>query len=298
MNPGTLDLILGIFVTMLQGAHAAMLPLGIGILAAAAAIELYWGLTLAAMDGYMNYNRLMGRVIELVVAFSVLLFLMQSSMDWSQRGLLTFMQFGFAATGAAGMLTTAFQQPSTVWDMAFLLAKPLKDFIGTPLDMAGYYVAWVLIVLTFLATAVYILLAQVEFNLAAASAPALLPWGALSHTGMFAWGLARWLAGCLVRIFIVCMLVAGMIIAFARFGGLAASSQGNVLFESAWVLVGLSFLFAALVWTLPSIAAGAIIGGGGGLGVGHLLATGMVGVSAVQQGTNVVRGVSAMVRGR
>lgn len=298
MNPGNLDLILGIFITMLQGAHAAILPLGMGILAAAAAIELYWGLTQAAMDGYMNYNRLLGRVIELVVCFSVLLYLIQHAMEWSQAGLLTFMQFGFAATGAAGMLTTAFQQPSTVWDMGFILARPLRDFVGDPRDMVGYYVAWVIIVLVFLFVALYVLLAQIEFHLAAAASAALLPWGALSHTGMFAWGLARWMAGTLVRIFVVCMLVAGGIISFAKFGGLATSSLGNVLVESAWVLVGLSFVFAAAIWTLPSIAAGAVIGGGGGLGVGHLIATGMVGVSAIQQGTNVVRGVSNMVRGR
>jgi hypothetical protein len=293
LTGATLDMILTVLNGILNDAHRALLPSAIGLIIAAATIEFYLSFFWVISGGFVDVSKVVGLLAYLIVKSTFMVFAVSKVLEWTDAGLATFQGWSFAVTGSAAMLTQAFNQPSTIWDMGFLLARSLKSSPSSLLfgwDMLAY----VITIFSFLGVALHVILALQELRVAGTSATVLVPWGLLSRTAFFCDGVIRWVGACLVRIFVLGIMVAMTIIASARIPALAAALQDLAL-DSGLTLAGTSFVLAVLTWFLPSIAAGRIAGGGG-MGVGHMFTAGLVVVGAASRGVSAVRGVSNLVR--
>jgi type IV secretory pathway TrbL component len=294
LTSGTLNMIQAVLFEILTNAHAALLPSAYGLILAAALVEFYLNLLWILSDGFANWIKALGVVLYLGIKVAFFGFAVSQLLVWGEALLSTFQGWAFAVTGSAAMLSQAFSQPSTLWDMGFLLGQSLKTSPASILfswDLLSYTI----IVLSFLAIALHVMLAMLELRIALVSATVLIPWGLLAHTAFFSDGVIRWVGSSLVRIFILGVMVALTIVASARIPPLVHALE-DLSMDTGLTLAGTALVLAILSWFLPSIAAGRVASGGG-LSAGHLFGAGLVFVGAASRGVSAVRGASSMIQG-
>jgi type IV secretory pathway TrbL component len=162
--------------------------------------------------------------------------------------------------------------------------------------LLGYSAAYWLIVLSFFAVALHLMMVLIEYYMAVMCAAVLIPWGVISVTAFFTEFSIGWITGGLVRVLVTTAMIG---VANPLFEGLVVKTTpgGDPTFYGSLVLALGSLLFAILSWVIPGRAA-SIAGRGVSLALhaGTVLAT----ASGVGRGvllvTSAVRGVSQMLR--
>jgi type IV secretory pathway TrbL component len=303
MDATTLDLITSTFVEALQGGLDVLSQYSLLLLGAFSVIAFYtqmWPL-LASSSGMLAEG--LAATLFAMVKFGIFFWLLVNLAEMSTAALDTFLLWGLAPGGEVSL--TTYRQPSALIERGFRIAKPLLEFQVsflyrlTPMfafTLLGYSAAYWLIVLSFFAVALHLMMVLIEYYMAVMCAAVLIPWGVISVTAFFTEFSIGWITGGLVRVLVTTAMIG---VANPLFEGLVVKTTpgGDPTFYGSLVLALGSLLFAILSWVIPGRAA-SIAGRGVSLALhaGTVLAT----ASGVGRGvllvTSAVRGVSQMLR--
>jgi type IV secretion system protein TrbL len=97
----------------------------------------------------------------------------------------TFLQWG-TATGGTPLTAQSFMQPSTVVNLDFQAATPIKMFVDRLagwtamwnfFHLACYTIAWWIIVISFAFVALHLMMTTIEYHMAVLAGTVLIPWG-------------------------------------------------------------------------------------------------------------------------
>jgi type IV secretion system protein TrbL len=303
MDATALDVITSTFVGAIQGGLSVLSQYSLVMLGVFSVIAFYtqmWPL-LASSSGMMAEG--LAATLFAMVKFGIFFWLLANLAEMSTAAIDTFLLWGLAPGGSVSLET--YQQPSALINLGFAIAKPLKDFEGsffqrlTPtfaLTLWGYSAAYWLIVLSFFAVALHLMMVLIEYYMAVMCAAVLIPWGVISVTAFFTEFSIGWITGGLVRILVTTAMIG---VANPLFEGLLVKTTpgGDPTFYGSLVLALGSLLFAILSWVIPGRAAN-IAGRGVSLALhaGTVLATASGAGRGVLMVTSAVRGVSQMLR--
>lgn len=307
MSVNVLDTILNTYISILNGGFAGLIPIGLAILGVLAVLELRLGFLYATLDGYVDWVKLFGLAFMPLLTFAILAYLIQSAATWSNEALQMFLHWGSQVASVHignTPLTSALSSPTSLWEFGFQLAYPLYQFITSPWNqvtgstfvLLTYWMSYMFTVIFFGLMALHVMMALIEFKVAGLLAIPFIAWGALSQARFLMWGAFAYIAAVGARLFVLVMLLSGAVVAIFMWTPLQVNASADATWTQALVLGFGSLVLFVITYTLPSLAAGRIAGGGGGLGIGGLLAVGMVGMTTIRAGSHVVRGVSNLVR--
>jgi type IV secretion system protein TrbL len=302
MDATFLDTITDAFVGALQGGLSALSLYSIPLLAAFSLIAFYTQLWPLLASGNGMAAEALAATLFAMVKFGIFFWILINLEAMTTAALDTFFQWGLATGGSLSLGT--FQQPSVIIDQGFAIAKPLIDFKGSWIDrlvptfaftLWGYSLAYWMVVISFFAVALHLILVLIEFYMATMCAAVLIPWGAVSVTAFFTEFSIGWVTGGLVRI----MVTAAMLgIAQPLFDDMFVKTTPGG--DPTWyggVTMGFgSVLYAILSWVVPGRAANIA-----GRGVSLALSASTVLSSAAGAGrgalmiTSAIRGVSSMM---
>lgn len=306
MQSTLLDALTLAFTTTLDGAYAVLQRYSLGLLGVFALIEFYlsMGPHLAnhASFGYAFYGFLL-----MLMKVGVFYVLATQLYDLLWNGVFyTFLGWGLAAGGGTFGYQD-FLRPSSVIDAGFKTAAPLYDLImnHTGLSMlynwavvAGYLLAYWIIVLAFAIMAFHVIYAIIQMKFAIATGAILLPWGILgpvAHLGELS---VAWITAGAIRVLVTATIMAIAVPLFQTFAFRAAprllGGPDPTVYDAAIMVMGAIF-FAALAWELPKRAADA--GGRFAFGLtGAPLSAGgwMVGSAIYGAGASAIQGRSRM----
>lgn len=298
MNTQIFDIAVGIYGQMLRSGLSALIPVGVALMVPLAVIEARWGLAWAIIDGYVNVTKLCAVIVSILVQVATLGWLIVNINRWTTEAMNLFLSWSVAGSGLVNAKAVIWDHPSHLIDTGFLLLAPLKGTIAGAglLDQALYLVLYVIGVLFFAGIATTVMATQIAFILATLIAAVLLPFILLRWTMFLASGTIHWLGSTLVQVFVLGLTVAGTIIWLGQLPPLNASGALLTVDDALTALIvsGIAFTIS---WFLPGIAA-AKMGGGGGVGLTHILAGPLAVIGAVSAGTRLASQVSHMVRSR
>jgi type IV secretory pathway TrbL component len=311
MNAGILDLIVGTFVAVLDGAYGTLWRYSIPLLAI---LGLMYFLIAVGQLVISHYSlAALGDVLWVILKWGVVYFVVFFLFDRIWNGaFMTFLQWGLEAGGGAFGLSQ-FLQPSLVVDAGFVAAVPLYDYIQS---FSGFGMAWNiatvllflgaywLIVFAFAVMALHAMMTIIEMKLAIAVGTVLVPWAILTQTAVLGELSLSWMAAGLVRVLLTAALMSIGVPLFETLafpGGSPATGGADPTIYQALVVALAALVFAILTWVLPSRAA-AIGGRGMALAISgdSLVTGGMAGVSmaryAWHAGAGAIRGASQMLQ--
>jgi hypothetical protein len=165
-----------------------------------------------------------------------------------------------------------------------------------PWPLWGYSLGYWVIVVSFAAVALHLMMVLIEFYMAVMCAAVLIPWGVVSVTAFCTEFSIGWVTGGLVR-----MLVTTAILGIAQpiFQDLFVKTTpgGDPSFYGGAVLAIASLIYGILSWVVPGRAAN-IAGRGVSLArqAGTVLSTAAGAGRGVLMVTSAIRGVSQMMR--
>jgi type IV secretory pathway TrbL component len=239
-----------------------------------------------------------------MVKFGVFYWILVNLAAMTDAALNTFFQWGLAP-GGGGVSLATFRQPGAIVLLGFELAKPLIDFPTSlwskitgafAMQQAGYWVAYGIVVLSFGAVALHLMMVLIEFYMAVMLSAVLIPWGVLTVTAFFTEFSIGWITGGLVRILVTTAMVAIAAPLFSSITIPATAGGDPTIFGGAMTVV-VSLIYAILSWVVPGRAANIA-----GRGVSLALQAGTVLSTAAGAGRGVlmlqsaIRGVSQMMR--
>lgn len=284
-----------------QALHAYSLPL----LAVLAAIHLYqtWGAQVAYGAGLGD--ALAGSAL-LLIRIGIFYWGLTHLWTMAEAALHTFIQWGAQAGG--GTFTVAdFLSPSRIWEMGWIVSRPIDDMIArysgwqviwNAPDLLLYALARLVIVVAFWLAALTVLMTIIEFYLAVVVGAVLIPWGILSATSSLCEFALSWLVGGCIRSLLTALIMA---IGNPMLRQLPlATNGGDPTIYGAMTLAAAALTLAILVWNVPKRAA-MVAGRGMALGLGgDVLTTGAVtGWRVTTQAVGMVSsGVSRLVGAR
>ena len=299
-----MNLITDTFVGALQTGLATLSEYSLLILAAFAFIAFFTQLWPLVTSGSGMVAEALAATLFAMVKFGVLYWILLNLAEMSTAALDSFLFWGLAPAQSDVSIET-FRQPGEIVRLGFELAKPLLDFSTSfwskirgafLLQEAGYQVAHGLVVLSFAAVALHLMMVIIEYYMAVMCAAVLIPWGALSTTAFFTEFSIGWITGGLVRVLVTTAMVG---IARPLFSNLIipVTPGGDPTIYGGFMTVVISLVFAFLSWVVPGRAAHIA-----GRGVSLALHAGTVLSAAAGAGrgvlmvTSAVRGVSQMMR--
>jgi type IV secretion system protein TrbL len=218
----------------------------------------------------------------------------------------SFILIGLKA-GGSQLTLDQFQSPSTLLTLGFTATEPLFAFL---VNLSGFTavvanlptillvtVAAVIIWLSFLAMALHVLMALIEFHLVAVASTLLIPFGVNRYTAFLAERSCGAVFSGAVRLLITATVTS---ISFPIMQTLAPPAEPTL--NQVLSVLAAALIFATLSWSIPSIAAGMILGGPA-LSAGSLITTtaahGAAGVTTVRLATRLsagaLRGASSLV---
>lgn len=289
MEMGVIDRIFSAFTSVLATGSMALAGYAVPLLAALTIVHWYWrgGIELA-MAGAGSLNDVLGTLLGRLLMIGVLYWLVVIWPVMTDAALESMLTFASVATGAEsmqGLLT----QPSRLWTMGMQVAKPIADFdtwykataslVGlavSPRDLIFFLCIVVALGINMLHFGVVV----VEFHLAVLAGVIFVPCGILGAVSSLSEMVLGWLIGCLVRVFVSCVMVGIALPLFALLlpepappSPLQAAVAGNMAEAAAsfwtnlttvpsakpvldmFVMVGGAWLFCLLCVLVPSRAA-------------------------------------------
>ena len=286
-----------------QGLAVFMLP----ILGVCAVIAYYREYSTTVMSSGAGMGDALAHAILLVFATGCYLFLLTHLFTMAQAALDTV--FAWGLQGAGGGVTSAqLRTPSFILDAGLKVAQPIADFdtwfraaqstirlAAHPGDLLAYWV----IMLSFIAITAHHMMMLIEYHLAVAVAPVLIPWGIWRMSSGIAEFSLGWLTGGLIRALVSSALIG---IATPLFALLQqpVGGGGFFTFTQTFVLMGGSLIYLVLCWVIPAQAAR--LAGHASLGLtGSTLfqaasSTARFGVALTGVGRSASRVISPMLR--
>jgi type IV secretory pathway TrbL component len=298
-----LDGVTHAFVAALQGGLSTLSGYSIPLLAVFSVMAFYTQTWPLLASGSAGVGDALAATLLTMVKFGVFFWILVNLSAMTTAALDTFFQWGLAPGGSLSLGT--FQQPSAIINLGFATAKPLLDFHSSWIDrlvptfaltLWGYSLAYWVVVVSFFAVALHLVMVVIEFYMAVMFAAVLIPWGVVSVTAFFTEFSIGWVTGGLVRI----MTTAAMIgIAQPLFSEMLVKTTpgGDPTFYGSLALGLGSLMYAILSWVVPGRAANIA-----GRGVSLALTASTVLSSAAGAGrgvfmvTSAIRGVSHMMR--
>jgi type IV secretion system protein TrbL len=237
-----------------------------------------------------------------MVKFGVFYWILVNLEAMSAAALDSFLLWGLAPAGGVSLGT--FRQPGAIMLLGLELAFPLINFptsLWSKLTgaflmyQAGYMMAYSIVVLSFGAIALHLMMVLIEFYMAVMLGAVLIPLGVLSVTAFFTEFSIGWITGGLVRMLVTTAMV-GM--AQPLFSGITIpiTPGGDPTLYGGVMAVVVSLIFAILSWVVPGRAANIA-----GRGVSLALTASTVLSTAAGAGRGVlmlqsaIRGVSQMM---
>ena len=299
-----MNVITDTFVGALQSGLETLSTYSLLILAAFAAIAFYTQIWPLLCSGSAAIGESLAATLLAMVKFGVFYWILVNLAAMATAAIDSFLFWGLAPAQSSVSLAT-FRQPGEIVRLGFELAKPLLEFSTSfwskirgafLLQEAGYQVAYGLVVFSFAAVALHLMMVLIEYYMAVMCAAVLLPWGVLSVTAFFTEFSIGWITGGLVRVLVTTAMLG---IARPLFSNLtiATTPGGDPTIYGGFMTVVVSLVFAILSWVVPGRAAN-IAGRGVSLALhaGTVLSTAAGAGRGVLMVTSAIRGVSHMMQ--
>jgi P-type conjugative transfer protein TrbL len=303
MTTGMFDTITNAFVDAIQVGQGTLATFSIPLLGVFAIIAFYVQLGPLLASGSVATGDVLASVLLSLVKAGVFYWLLSNLQAVAIAAFNTFLQWGMAPAGSASGQT--FLSPSTVIDVGFRIATPIREFTDSLIKWAAiwkwptlltYSLIYYTILISFVCIALHLMMTIIEYNMAVLVATVLVPWGILAPVAFFSEFSIGWVTGGLVRVLVTVAMVG---IAIPLFDAVRPDMTGGndpTMFSA--IICGLvSVVFAVLSWVIPGRAA-AIAGRGVSLALhgGTLTAAAAGGLRGVVLVTSVIRGVSNLLR--
>jgi type IV secretory pathway TrbL component len=304
MDANMIDTITNAFVSALQGGLSTLSTYSIPLLGAFSLIAFSTQMWPLLCSGSGAVADSLAATLLSMVKFGLFFWMLVNLAEMTNAALETFFLWGMAPSATALSLDT-YKQPSIIIDLGFQVAKPLIDFHSSflqrlvpayALTLWGYSLAYWVVIFSFFAVALHLMMVLIEYYMAVMVAAVLIPWGVMSVAAFFTEFSIGWFTGGLVR-----MLVTTAMTGIARplFDDVFVKTTpgGDPTFYGAAVVGLASIMFAILSWVVPGRAAH-IAGRGVSLALhaGTVLATAAGPGRGVLMVTSAIRGVSQMMR--
>jgi P-type conjugative transfer protein TrbL len=305
MNTGILDTITGVFVNAIQAGAGTLATFSLPLLGVFAIIAFYLHVGPALASGGAGMGDTLAGVLLMLLKIGVFSWLLQHFVAITTAAFQTFLQWGQAAGGGVSLGT--FLTPSTVMDVGFRIATPIRDFTDNLVKWAAlwkwptlltYSLVYYVILLSFAFIAVHLMATIIEFNLAVLVGTVLVPWGVLQPTAFFTEFAIGWITGGLVRVLTTAAMVGIALPLFAQVQP-NLTGGGDPTYFGALIAGLTSLVFAILAWIIPARAA-AIAGRGVSLAVhgGTIVSGSIVAAQGAVGGYRVARAVATQARDR
>lgn len=314
MDASYLDFLQHEFLLGFDQGYAALLPWTPLLMGVLGSLSLGIGL-LVVVASAGNLAATFGQLISLALGLSLHLWLSQN-IQFMATSLLDFLMFLASHVTGGRFGFEAFRTPSTVFNMGFVLGKPILDFLlrvtrwftTNPVTMILMLAAFGVIVWAFIRVTKHVFMAVLEFHLAVMVAPILFPWALVQQTATLAEFSISWILGQSLRMFLI-TVVLGIGVPIINGATMLLTPGGDPSWYSAACLAGISWIFFVLADRVAQKAE--TVGGRGyALGLsGSALIPGVVG-SAMSAAANyatsgvagaastAIQGVSRMMNGR
>jgi type IV secretion system protein TrbL len=267
MNPQfdvtMIDTITRAFLDALQTGQGALAQYSLPLLGVFVVLAFYLEMTpLLLFAGSAVSGDAVGSFVLLVLKSGIFYWLLLRFADLAQAAFDTFLQWGLAPTG--GSLSVAqFRMPSTVMVIGFRAGAKLKLFVDAFsgwgamwnfFTLATYTAAYWIVVVSFAAMALHMMMVLIEFHMAVLVGYVLIPWAILRPTAFFGEFSVGWLTGALVRIFVTGATM-GIAVPLFDLIGFRTTGGDDPTFYSAVVCALTALIFAILSWVIPGRAA-------------------------------------------
>jgi P-type conjugative transfer protein TrbL len=303
METSFFDTITNAFVGAIQAGQTTLATFSIPLLGVFAIIAFYVHVGPLVASGSVVTGDVLASVLLMLVKAGVFYWILSNLQAVSIAAFNTFLQWGAAPGGDASSAT--FLTPSTVIDVGFRIATPIRDFTDSLIKWAAvwkwptlltYSLVYYTILISFVCIALHLMMTIIEFHMAVLVATVLVPWGILAPTAFFSEFSIGWVTGGLVRAFVSVAMVG---LARPLFDSVRPTMTGgnDPTFFSAIICGLVSLVFAILSWVIPGRAA-AIAGRGVSLAIhgGTITAAAAGGLRGVVLVTSAIRGVSHLLR--
>jgi type IV secretion system protein TrbL len=294
---GVIDRFLDVFTRYIDSGFG-MLDSEVGFLAATlAAIDL----TLAALFwAWGSDEDVIARLVKKTLFVGLFAYLIG---NWNGLARIVFESFaglGLKASGT-GLSAADFVRPGRVAQVGLDAGRPILDsisglmgyvsFFDNFIQIAGLFLAWVVVLLAFFILAVQLFITLIEFKLTTLAGFVLMPFGLFSKTAFLAERVLGNVVSSGVKVLVLAVITGIGSTLFSQFI-LGAGAQPSIEDAMALMLASLALLGLGIFG--PGIANG-IVSGGPQLGAGAAVGTGlMAGGLGVAAGVSTAGGASAL----
>lgn len=303
-----IDTIAAGFLGAIQAGTLAVAPYGLGLLGVLAAIAYGMRQWPMVMSSGAGMGDMLASFLLLMLGLGITLWIVTMIIPMGDALYQAALTIGLSAAGSP-VTADDLRSPSFFLKMHKLVTKPLETFIlahtgfGVLFNgptVAFFWLAELVVYVTFVGIALHVALVQIEFYLSILAAAVLLPCVALAPSTFLGEWVAGWTLGGTVRLFLLSAVSA---IGVPLFQALALAPVGGANADPTWVealgVVAGSGLFGIVAWVVPGRSANLV---GSGLGLSGALVAGaaagtarfaLLAQSVVQSASRVV---SPMVR--
>ena len=305
MNTHILDTITSTFVNAIQAGAGALSAFSLPLLGVFTIIAFYLHVGPSLAHGGAGMGDTLAGFLLMVLKAGVFYWLLTNFAAITTAAFQTFLQWGQATGG--GVTTGTFLTPSSVMDVGFRIATPIRDFTDNLIKWAAlwkwptlltYSLVYYVILVSFAVIALHLMATIIEFNLAVLVGTVLVPWGVLQLTAFFTEFAIGWITGGLVRVLVTVAMVGIALPLFAQVQP-NLTGGGDPTYFGALIAGLTSLIFAMLAWVIPARAA-AIAGRGVSLAIhGGTIVTGSIASAQIAAGGyRVARGVATQAQQR
>jgi P-type conjugative transfer protein TrbL len=306
MTASVLDEIVRAFATALETGAQTLGQYSLGLLGIFALFAgVYRFAPLLAAGGGAMLGDVLASLLFFVLGIGIYEFILLNLTAITNALFAAFVQWGTAA--ASGTFDAErFFQPSTIVDLGFRLGWSLLE-MGTRLSLwaratapmmaiFGYSLAYWIILASFAAVAIHLMVVLIEFKMGVMLGAVLIPWTVFQPVAFFGEFAIGWLTGTLIRVLIIGSIV-GIATPLFHTVTPALTPGGDPTQYSSTVMALTSVVFAILAWVIPGRAA-RMAGRGISLALdGSTIMAGAAGAGRfVLFASHAVRGTSQLLR--
>jgi type IV secretion system protein TrbL len=257
-----IDKITAAFLAALQTGGQALAVFSLAILGVCAVISYYREYSATVMSSGAGTGDALAHALLLIFSAGCYLFLLTQLFQMAQAALDTVFYWGLRGAGG-GVSSAQLRAPSFIFEAGLKAAQRIAAFdtwfrsihstirlAVSPVDL----IAYVTILLSFIAITAHHMMMIIEYNLAVMLASVLVPWGIWrTSAGIAEFGLG-WLTGSLIRALVSSALIG---IATPTFDLLHQPIPGTGYYtlSQTFILLGGSFVYLVLAWVIPANAA-------------------------------------------
>jgi type IV secretion system protein TrbL len=256
-----IDTITAGFLGAIDAGQQALAIFAIPILAICALISWYREYSATVMSSGAGMGDALAHALTIIFAAGCYMFVLLQLFAIAQAALDTVFYWGLLGAGG-GVSSAQLTQPSFIFEAGMKAAKPIADFdtwfraVQSTVRLAahpGDLVAYWGIIIAFAGITLHTMMMLIEYHLAVMLGSVLLPWGIWRMTAGIAEFSLGWLTGSLIRALVSSAMV-GIATPLFDLLNQPLPSTGFFTLPQTFVLLGCSFIYLVLCWTIPSLA--------------------------------------------